>query len=78
MEDGFVGGHYFQHIHDSSAAAQTPAVGNMQTVKAIMSDYKRTRKMLPEPDVNGAIFIRFDSSRPSYCRALIIGPADTP
>jgi len=71
---GFAGGHHFQRLHASSPLKS--AVGN--NVKMIMKDYAKTKRMLPRPSIASAVWMRYDGSHPSYCRAVMTGPAHTP
>jgi len=70
---GFAGGHHFQLQHASSPQR---AAGN--SIRAIMKDYAKTRKMLPSPSISSAVWVRYDGDHPSYCRAVMTGPAHTP
>ena len=74
MEDGFGEDHYFKRIH----ASTTDLVDTASNLRAILRDYKRTASMLPVPHRDATIMIRYDEDSPSYCRAFVSGPIDTP
>lgn len=68
-------GHYFRRLHASGAPA---AGGGRNYLRLIMRDYEATNTMLPDCVRDASVALRYDEERPSYCRALLTGPADTP
>ena len=49
-----------------------------KNIKAILKDYRKTSEVLPACTEEAAVWIRYDGENPSYCRACLTGPANTP
>ena len=44
--------------------------------KALQKELKKLQRDLPEPSVDGSVFVRFDEQRLDLCRCVITGPVD--
>jgi len=89
VENGFAGGNFFQRIHSAHAAGANGGSGGTTTtgggggggsgLRAIIRDYtKKTKAMLPPALRDATIAIRYDEDQPSYGRAFLTGPVDSP
>lgn len=73
--------HYFRRRTSSVGTATANSVGEAsgRALKIIMKEYRKlARGQLPVPHPNASIALRYDEDHPSFCRAVITGPADTP